>query len=411
MSSRVMIIRDYNGGRLRVSPEEPEGTMALQNMDLAYPANNNKMMIIKTKSKRATKLKKANKKKSMGKMVASSGANFGIQPPVRSLQRLTLGTTGGLDEGGLRYLKLLSDPCNAAFTGPAYEGQGSGLFFRTRTLVSPPSGVDSVLQLCPNFIHDNLKGAVGVAQGVETSPIMYAYRETAGAVLGGVTCVPVAVNLFGQSEVVSGALVQTGGSFGSCRAVAACIKVGYNGSVMNLSGRVFGKITTQQTFSQASNVIGTKTFTDLMADSPQIDDLRSRTHEYRWVPAFDDQNWVQTPAGRASSGDTQFTADSVQKQGQTLCVGVMGAPSGTITYEVTIVWEAQVSGGANTDLLSTTTAPPTSSTLNHVLREIGNVGSWALSQKGQEQITGMFQGAGNLARTVKSGVADLLKLF
>jgi len=365
--------------------------------------NNNKMRGFKVKKKKI----RANTDR---RMVVSSGANFGTQSSINQMQRLTLNSARGLDAGGLKYLNLLSDPCNAAFTGPAYEGEGSGLFFRTRTLVTPSGAVDSILQLSPQFLHDNFIGSsITLSQQAENSPIMYNYSGSSGTALGSVSSVAVSKGLFGSTEIVGGVQVVTGGSFGSARPIAACIKVGYSGTVMNLSGKVYAKIGSQQTYSQVGS--STASFIDQMGDCPQIDDLRSRVHEYRWVPAFQDQQWIQTPAGRTKSADTPYIQDSVQHQGQTLTVGVQNAPAGTITYEITIVWEAQVNPGTTSDLLTSTTAPPTGSTLNQVLRELGNVGQWALSGKGQEQITGMFQGAGNLARTIKGGVADLFKIF
>jgi len=351
-----------------------------------------------TKMNKNKGFKVKNKKKaSMGnperRMVVSSGPNFGA----KASAMMSRAPQHALDAGGVQYLKLLNDPCNAAFTGPAYEGEGSGLFFRTRTLVTASGCSDSVIQLCPSFIHDNYVGrATPTSAYPENSPVMWSGAGVTGAAFTNVVSVGVAKGLFGHTLTATPpatGVTTVGGSFGTARAIAACIKVGYSGSVMNLSGRVFAKIGTQQVFSEANGGVIGNDFNFFMSDCPQIDDLRSRVHEYRWVPAFDDQSFLQTPAGRLTSGDTQVTADSVNKQGQVLTVGVLGAPSGTITYEVTVVWEVNVAAGASSDLLTSTVAPSTGSTLNHILQTIGNVGQWALSGKGQEQITGMFQGA------------------
>jgi len=292
----------------------------------------------------------------------------------KAVAKMTLMKTPLLDKCGKEYLRLLSDPCNAAFCSPPFQGEGTGQFVRTRTVVTPAL-VDSVIQFCPQYIFANSSyGGGTIASTFYQSPVTYGSANAGTAI--NVLTVPVASTSFGFNNVGSG--TTTSGVYSSARCLAGCIKVMYTGSELNRAGTVYATLTNTPAYSALNANPGS--LATITTTFPQVDRLGERHHEYRWVPNFQDEQFIPTP------GSTTSVNFPAYYQGNSLIVAVMGAPTNSITYEVTAVWEVNTNpysstAGANnfsSGIVTTTKVPDTQNTLNDVLRVIGNIGKWAL---------------------------------
>jgi len=281
------------------------------------------------------------------------------------------------DEDALKYLALISDPCNGELVPPTYAGEGSGLFLRTKTMISPgASAVDSILQFGPSQINENSQGQNANGFG---GPILYASSNSSGGGLSNVYGESIAPTYFGFEP-------SSAGVAGAARCIAACVKVHYLGSELNRAGIVYAGLLSSPIFTDATSVTLSPVAT-LGNALGQIDRVGSRVHEYKWLPSFGDEQFIKL----AQSDIT----DTVQNRpdGNSLVVAVSGAYAGSIMYEVTACWEYNVNVLDNVGIVSTMNVSRSACTLNDVLRSIGDVGAFCLSPEGGKRIQGLVGGA------------------
>lgn len=292
----------------------------------------------------------------------------------------------------MAYLRLLNDPCNAPLVQPTYMGEGTGLFIRVKTLVTPLSNsVDYMIQFCPPYIANNApNGAAGFA-----SPIEYVVSAITGNATNTIYGQNIAPTIFGDSAT------PVTGLAGSARCIAACIKVHYTGSELNRQGLVGASLSPGASlgFLTASGASGGAAVSNYLSEMPQVDRLGSRVHEYKWVPSVQDQEFVTLSKSLYSTGGTVGGVFSPLSQSNVLQVAITNAPAGSVMFEVTSCWEYTFNAvSASGGLVRTTVAPPRS-TLNETLRYLGNVGQWALAPETQTKALQFAQSVGGVIRT------------
>lgn len=245
-----------------------------------------------------------------------------------------------LDKGALDWMRLLEDPCNAPLVRGCFPGLSGGMLYRTRSEV----GVGATARDSMIFFHPSGNTSSNYY------PIQWASSNTTGAA---------PVTSYGTA--ISGAW-----SAGSqVRCVAACIKVRYTNSEYDRAGIVGHIMTNDPPFL---NGIPGGTATTLpncfavRANAQTVYRLGEAAHEVRWLPTFEDGNFIEDPIATYNTGNS-------------IGFVVTGAPEGSIYYEVTAVWEVIPATGSN--LVPSLAPPPSNNTLNDVLRAIGDVGKWA----------------------------------
>lgn len=262
--------------------------------------------------------------------------NNGGKKPSPTARRLQ----GVLDKGAADWLRLMEDPCNAPLVRGCFPGLGGGMLFRTRHEVGVgAAAVDSTI-----FFHP-----AGNTSGTYY-PIQWASSNTSGAA---------PTTRYGMQ--ITGAWA----SGSQVRCVAACIKVRYTGSELNRAGIVGHIMTNDPPFLDGTpgGTAGVVPNCFLLRASAQtVYRLGEAAHEVRWLPANEDGNFIEDPIATYNTGNAVGFA-------------VTGAAPGSIYYEVTAVWE--VVPPVATNMVPSLTAPPSSNTVNDVLRAIGNVGKWA----------------------------------
>jgi len=249
-----------------------------------------------------------------------------------------------------RYLALLSDPCGADLTAPLYTGSGSGYFMRTRQIVPLPGNiVDGVLEITPT---------ISVSLGSFA-------RYSATATTGG--------NLPATATFVTMSTQLTGIS--ACyRPVAGCLKLMYTGSELSRSGLVFSSLLTEPQLATATAPgTGASSAATMSVAAQRIARLGEEAHEVRWVPNSNDENWTTSPTDANAPLDTTAPA-----AGSTIMMGFYGVPAGSITAEITFVWEWQpATVFATNSIQPSPRSPPHPLGINAVLHKIGDLGSWA----------------------------------
>jgi hypothetical protein len=311
------------------------------------------------------------KKQTTGKTVSSLGARLRGLPSAMPRQ-----VPAGRDPDAMRYLALLADPCNSALVPPTYAGEGSGLFVRTKNMFTVGSSAqDCVLQFCPSFLFYNDNGADG-----GFSPIEWGSTNTTGTPVSTIYAESVSSKIFGSATGAQQGIAGTG------RCLAACVKVHYTGSELNRSGIVYAGLQNSPPLGQTGAT--TLSAANIGNSCPQIDRLGTRVHEYRWVPSFVDESFINLQQSTYNPASPFTTAS-----GNTLVVAAVGFPSGSIMIEVTACWEYNVNMVQGAGLVTTANVCKSPSTLNDVLRTIGDVGKFALSPDGGKRIVAAVSGA------------------
>jgi hypothetical protein len=250
-----------------------------------------------------------------------------------------------LDEAALKWRKLLEDPCGADLAPPCYAGTGTGYLVRYRTLVNlPPTAVDFLWEFVPS-------------EGPSTC-LHNTWSATAGGSLG----------TAGTSSI--GGILDNRLIVGRARCVAACVKVVYLGTELNRSGTVGFTCDSGASLLGGEAVIGNAT--EWMAGMPHTERIGSREAEYRWVPGPGDEFF------RVQSSDAEEAA-TYEQNGNSLQVVINNAPAGTCQLQLVSVWEWQpaeeVTGYSR--LVVSNRGPPSSASLNDVLRSLGDLGEFA----------------------------------
>jgi len=288
--------------------------------------------------------------------------------PGRSASRASpAGSTGSsLDKGAMDHLRMLGDPCGAPLGPPVYPGLGSSNYIRTRTLFTPgPAVVDSVAFFNPS-------------QMCTPYPVIqYASVNSSGSA---------PANSYGADVAEFANSTYT--KWARARCLAACLKIRYNGSVLNMQGQV-ARVITSDCALTTGTVTGTAltgfpSVINLTQAWPTLTSLASTggEAEVRWLPADNDALWLDV----ASSGEV---ANKSMPFGNCVGLAVYNAPAGTINYELTAIWEvipaSVVGSGVGGDLVQTMRAPTSRNTVNHVLQAIGSVTEWATRPETMER--------------------------
>jgi len=286
----------------------------------------------------------------------------------------------GLDSAGAAYLRLLSDPCAADLVAPTYGGTGSGYLMRTKYLVNAASFVDALLEFTPQF----------ASQYVRLSG-----TSATGTTLGAATSVAIPSQL---KAVAS-----------QYRCVAACVKTFYLGSELNRQGIVASSLTAGPYLLNSTTPTGSAaTFAEKASRYVR---MGTEMHECRWVPAESDQNFVSMV--EPETVNTQFT------EGSTIQIAVVNAPTSTIQFEVTAVWEwvpisVASDGALNTggSVVYTPRAPVTAQPLSATLHRIGDVARFATDPNVHKSVAerlsstlAFAQGVYGMTQAVRSGMA------
>lgn len=260
-------------------------------------------------------------------------------PTKRPAGRSTRPMKTGLDSGGLAYARLLADPCNAPLVSPVYSGSGTGQIRRFRTYGSFLSGANVDLQLAWN----------------PAANTHYWGQTTSGA-----------------SGLV-GPLTRTfdlGNSFGAgatSRCLAACIRVIYQGAENARAGVV--ALSCGPAMFQA-NQTGVNSL-PYIAACPFVRRLGEVQHEVKWVPSNNDEDFqTNSPTGGADTTSNMYA-------GNTLHVLTNNTPTGNVMIEFTAIYELAVNIAGVSGLVNTMVPPPSSNTLNDVLRFLGPPSEWA----------------------------------
>lgn len=249
-----------------------------------------------------------------------------------------------LDEAAVKWRKLLEDPCGADLAPPCYAGTGTGYLVRYRTLINlPPTAVDFLWEFTPSdgpsiCLHSSWSATPGGALGT-------AGITTIGGILDNIAIV------------------------GRTRCVAACVKAVYLGSELNRSGTIGYTCDSGATLTSAETITGNAV--EWMAGMPHTERIGASNNEYRWVPGPGDEFFRVAP-GAEESSTAEFNGNSLQ-------VVINNAPAGTVQLQLVSVWEWQpaeeVAGYSR--LVVSNRGPPSGSTMNEVLRSLGDLGEFA----------------------------------
>lgn len=215
-------------------------------------------------------------------------------------------TTAPLDKQGQDYARLLRDPVRAPLCHPVYPGAGSGYLFRAQNLFSlalAPTETAGYVRWTPN--------------GMDGPNNELAFGSTA-------TGAAIAAN---NNSAPGKAFLQANAS--SFRTVAASMRVYYNGSELNRSGRVhFGNV--------PDGVIVTGTNYSV-SDLQILCEHSSRTPddyvETIWLPKDGDFEFVDPTAAASKLERSRMNSLMTSFSGL--------SPASGVTVELTAVYEWQ----------------------------------------------------------------------
>lgn len=277
----------------------------------------------------------------------------------------------GLDLAGRRYLALLEDPCAADLVPPTYGGTGSGYLMRTKQLIIPAAtAVDGLLEYTPGWAQQCARLSTVTTTGNNLTTV--------------------------SGTVAPSQLTAIADQF---RAVAACIKIYYTGSELARAGMIFG------TLIDAPSISPTETLAcptlGYSLNAARFVRLGSEMHEFRWCPNEEDQTFVSLSTSASPGYD--------QVYGSTLQVGFVGVPAGSVSFEITTVWEWQPKSGltGSSGIVSTPRAPISPQPLNATLHKLGNLAEWATKPMNQKKLLTFGQGAYNMYTKVRPALAAL----
>lgn len=241
----------------------------------------------------------------------------------------------GLDLAGLKWARLLSDPCGAEMVSPCYVGSGTGQFMRVRNNISPITA------------NTNTSFQFTYVPGKN----LFFYGETvgnSGGVIGAYTSVGNSLSLISDSY----------------RCVAACLRVIYTGTESNRQGLI-GLASLPNPLWGPGDLISSPSS---LPSCVKVSRTGEVVHEVKWVPQLEDQDFTNASATYESG-----------RSGALMAIGLNANPTGTysITMELTAVYEyfPKYNGGIVTGIVP----PKSSSTFNDVMRAMGDTAKWVYS--------------------------------
>lgn len=247
-----------------------------------------------------------------------------------------------LDQAARNWLRLLQDPCSAPLANPCYESPGTGLLMRVHTMVpAPPTAVDYVFEFCPQN---------------EPTIIVNSWSATPSGSLGN------------AGAVSLGGLITNLG-VGRVRCAAACAKFVYTGKEVDRSGLISGTLAPGAAFTPGEPIAGSAI--GYMTQMPRTERFGARNHEYKWAPSVQDGNFVPTQAEERGE---------IGVFGNTLRVALSNVPPGQFYIDLVTVWEWVPATENITGSVNVVTPPPSSASFNAILRQLGDIGKFAIGQ-------------------------------
>lgn len=309
--------------------------------------------------------------KKMNNKSAKKGSGRGLTKGGPGKQNQLVRYREALDEGATKWLKLLSDPCNAPLAPACFPGVASGMMYRCRQYINlGADAVDGYLFFTP----------AGASSGPGYYPLQWSSVNTTGTS-------PITAYGFPIDALPAGAEV---------RCAAACLKLHYTGSELDRGGLVGTHITTDPPTRSGTptGAAGTYATTQaLFSTCNTVKRLGTTQHEVRWMPAIGDGNFIDA------------TAPSRSYVGNAVGISFQGVPAGTITMELTAVYE--VVPNAVSGLVNPIIAPTSRNSLNDVLRGVGDVARWATDPTNFRPVGQLLYGAARLTAKVAPSVAML----
>ncbi len=231
---------------------------------------------------------------------------------VRPKKKTTARAAAAAPRSMMPYLRMLADPCGAAFVHPPYAGTDSGYLMRSRITFTPNNGTGTgntatyFLQWCP-------------AGAATNGFVERTYGATSYATLA-------------KSDFL------TSGVVAKARPVASCLKWIPTGPVTSRQGMV-GLGYAQGQLVTAGGAV--TTVDSLMNSCSSLASNGSVPHEVKWLPTIADESFTNPAVSVASevSGGTVFIA--------LLNVdATTGVPNGYIEATTIYEWTPAVNQGA-----------------------------------------------------------------
>lgn len=240
-------------------------------------------------------------------------------------------TAASLDAHATAFAKLLVNPCAAPLAHPVYAGSDAGILVRTESAFSAFNGAGQdggAIHWVPGAVSSDSGNLLGGYNGSTFAPA---------------TFVPGLTYLKAQASAV--------------RCVAACMQITFLGSELNRSGVVaIGR--------SSGDLVEVGNSTDAAALEPSLEHYTrtpDKTIELTWVPAMDDQSFLNP--------NYNFTSDMANgRSALTFCA--YGLPAGTgLRVRLVAVYEYKPLQATGITYTSSARAKSKNS-LDHVLNEI-----------------------------------------
>ncbi len=241
-----------------------------------------------------------------------------------------------MDQGAAAYRRLLLDPCNAPICAPVYAGLGTGIYRRYRTYID----IGAL----------NVEGAY-VFQ-LSTNTHIHAGHVAANAG---------SVYTFSSSIRTHNAPELTESHYSGSRCLAGCVKVRYRGSESDRAGLV-GLATMATAHKQPGITSNASLDLSLVSVVSRVGEV---LHEVKFAPGPYEEEFTLHQTTTAAFDNARGCIMIVYK----------GIPPGSLVLEVTSVHELESTSGCPYSAVP----PPSSTTLNTVLRSMGPIINWAYS--------------------------------
>lgn len=241
-----------------------------------------------------------------------------------------------MDQGAVAYRRLLLDPCNAPICAPVYAGLGSGIYRRYRTYIDIGAS--------------NVEGAYVFQFSTNTHFHAGHVAATAGSVY-----------TYGSSLRTHNAPELTESHYSGSRCLAGCVKVRYRGSESDRAGLV--GLATMATAHKRPGITSNASL-DLSLVSV-VSRVGEVLHEVKFAPGAHEEEFTLHQTTSAAFDDARGCIMIVYK----------GIPPGSLVLEVTSVHELESTSSCPYSAVP----PPSSTTLNTVLRSMGPIVNWAYS--------------------------------
>lgn len=309
------------------------------------------------------KAKKAKKKNGGTQTLVQAGSGLQIRRrPRQQFGMPTANTTVPrvrLDPGGLRYAKLLSDPCSGPLVNGPQPGLGGGIVTRFEsetTIFSGALAAGGYLYWLPNqaayTVSTTLTPAIASAGSAPT--------PSAG----------------------SGFLVSNAASY---RCLSACMQIYWAGTELNRQGFVGMGYSTGGQYTEVIPILNGGEGQSISVDQVRasqfhVERMPNGMVEIKWKPSQRDMEWTSRRNGTANSLQAEVDSmTAISLSVDNLAAGA-GNPGVRVRFVAVYEWiPGPTSVGGNQGLVTTTGGPPsTYNSINEVLQYLERTGRWFL---------------------------------